>query len=218
MSIVDAAGARAWVEHFGEAFDDSYEELTELDRQAGDGDFGANVQGALRRAVARLQAGEALTVTDVFEVTALSFMGGGGTSGPLFGVWFRAFAREAQSDGVLSVTSLAAAAAAGTKAVQTLGRAEVGDKTMVDAMAPAAAALADAAAHEIDAAHLALEWAAEAARAGAEDTRPLRARRGRATYVGKSAVGVVDPGALTVAIFLMAGAEALGNAPGSPTL
>jgi phosphoenolpyruvate---glycerone phosphotransferase subunit DhaL len=196
MSSVDAAGARAWVEQFGEACDDSYEELTELDRQAGDGDFGANVQAALHGAVARLQAGEALTVSDVFEVTALSFMGTGGTSGPLFGVWFRAFAREAQSAGALSVTSLATAVAAGTKAVQTLGRAEVGDKTMVDAMVPAAVMLADAASHEITTAQLALE---------------------RATYVGNSAVGVVDPGALTVAIFFMAGAEALGKAPRSPT-
>jgi dihydroxyacetone kinase len=93
--------------------------------------------------------------------------------------------------------------------VQRLGNAEPGDKTMVDAMAPAAAALADCAHRELGEAVAA---AAAAAGEAAEGTAGLLARRGRASYVGEVARGVRDPGAVAVAIFFEAGVRALGRA------
>ncbi len=191
--VIDAAAARAWAEAFMAAVDEQAAELNELDRRSGDGDFGSNVEAAVARARARLEG--AGSVAGVFEAFSGAFLDTGGTSGPLYGMWFRALARAA-TDEAIGLAALAAGTADGLATVQRLGRAEVGDKTMVDAMAPAAYALADAG-------ELAegLRAAARAAREGAASTEAIAARRGRASYVGDVARGVLDPGAVTVALF-----------------
>lgn len=201
--------AVAWIEQFAREVDRAVETLTELDRQTGDGDIGSNMQGAVRNATSELASQKPQSAADVFQTVANSFMRAGGTSGPLFGVWFKAFAEEAKTTGSLSVRDLAAAVARGVEAVQRLGRATVGDKTMLDAMVPAAAALADAGHDQAATIGLALSNAADAAGEGAEATKGLTARRGRSSYVGEVARGVVDPGALIVAIFFTAGAGAI---------
>ena len=115
------------------AVEDQAAELNELDRRSGDGDFGSNIEAAVARARARLA--EADTVAAVFGALSGAFMDTGGTSGPLYGMWFRELARAADGDAV-GLEALAAGAAEGVATVQRLGRAEVGDKTMVDAMVP----------------------------------------------------------------------------------
>ncbi|MGA9311837.1 MAG: DAK2 domain-containing protein [Pseudonocardiaceae bacterium] len=108
-------------------------------------------------------------------------------------MWFRELSKAtAQS---ADAGALAAGVAAGVGTVQRLGRARVGDKTMVDAMLPAAEAMTG---HDLDAD---LAAAAGAARTGAASTEGLHARRGRSSYVGDVAVGMLDPGAVTVALF-----------------
>ncbi len=187
--MIDAAAARKWAEAFMAAVEDQAAELNELDRRSGDGDFGSNIEAAVARARARL--GGADTVAAVFGALSGAFMDTGGTSGPLYGMWFRELARAADGDAV-GLEALAAGAAEGVATVQRLGRAEVGDKTMVDAMVPAARALAEGGD---------LREAARAAREGAVSTEAIAARRGRASYVGDVARGVLDPGAVTVALF-----------------
>jgi phosphoenolpyruvate---glycerone phosphotransferase subunit DhaL len=199
--VVDAAAARAWIEAFAAAFEAHREELNDLDRRSGDGDFGTNLNSALERVRTALAGGELATPADVFAAVSGAFMATGGTSGPLFGMWFRELSRATSAEGALGVEALAAAAGAGVAAVQRLGGAQVGDKTMVDAMVPAAEALAAAAGQGLAAA---LAAAAQAARAGADSTADLVARRGRASYVGEAARGVHDPGAVTVALFFEA--------------
>ena len=196
MTDLTGPDARAWVARFVDAFTTEREALTELDRRAGDGDFGTNLAAALRRATARLDAGPATTPTEVFTRVSEGFLDTGGTSGPLFGMWFRSLGRALDTGS--GPRALADGVAAGVATVQRLGKAEVGDKTMVDAMVPAAQAMAgvDLAAD--------LAAAASAARAGAASTEALRARRGRSSYVGDVAVGVLDPGAVTVALFFEA--------------
>src|SRR3954451_8783199 len=147
-SALDTAAARAWVDAFARAVEARRDELTELDRRSGDGDFGVNVTAALGRA--RGGAADADSSAAVFAAVSKAFMAAGGTSGPLFGMWFRELGRAAPD--------LAAGTAAGLDAVKRLGSAEVGDKTMVDALAPAAEALS---------AGESLADAARAARAGA---------------------------------------------------
>ncbi|GGM35711.1 dihydroxyacetone kinase subunit DhaL [Dactylosporangium sucinum] len=198
MQALRLDDARSWVARFIERIEERHQELTDLDRRAGDGDYGTNVRSALRRAQRTLENAHPDTVAEVFAAVSDGFLRTGGTSGPLFGMWFREFARAAP-DG-LTAARLALAAGNALAAVQRLGHAEPGHKTMVDAMAPAAAALAAAAADDEDVLR-ALARAASAARAGAESTAQLTARRGRASYVGDHAVGVIDPGALTVAVF-----------------
>lgn len=193
---METINARSWVERFIKTVVDQAGELTELDRRAGDGDYGTNLRSALRRVEANL-AGVASDAPDaVFTAVSDGFLNTGGTSGPLFGMWFREFSRSPE----LTTAALAEAAAGGVAVVQRLGKAEVGHKTMVDAMVPAAEALTVAAGRDEPLAE-AVRAAASAAHAGAASTESLLAKRGRASYVGENARGVVDPGALTVALF-----------------
>jgi len=199
---LDATRVRAWWRGFSEQVRARAEELTELDRLAGDGDFGHNLRAAVRGADARLDGTRPGDVAGVFDAITLAFLDTGGTSGPLLGMWFREFSRLGEE--TLSTAALATAARAGLATVQRLGGAQVGDKTMVDAMAPAADALEEAAAVHVPVV-AALGAAYRAAADGARGTESLRARRGRASYVGDVARGVVDPGALAVAWFFERG-------------
>jgi dihydroxyacetone kinase-like protein len=191
--VIDGAAARAWADAFMAAANDQSAALNELDRQSGDGDFGSNLEAAVGRARSRLNGAE--SVAGVFEALSGAFLDTGGTSGPLYGMWFRSLARAASGEAI-GLDALAAGAAEGAATVQRLGRAQVGDKTMVDAMVPAAQALADAG--DLAAG---LRAAARAAREGAASTEAIAARRGRASYVGDVARGVLDPGAVTVALY-----------------
>jgi dihydroxyacetone kinase len=205
---LDGGGVEAWLRAFTASFRASREQLDDLDRRSGDGDFGTNLLAAIERADAEIAGGAQVGAGGAFAALAGAFMGAGGTSGPLFGVWFRAFGRAANADGRLDAAALATGAERGLDAVVKLGGAQRGDKTMVDAMAPAADALAGAADDGLGAA---LTAAAGAARDGAETTAGLVARRGRASYVGEVARGVRDPGAVAVALFFEAGRDSVAG-------
>jgi len=194
---MNSSDTRDWMLRFFAAFDREQQALTELDRQSGDGDFGANLRSALGRARSALDGAETNTPGDVFDVMSTAFLHTGGTSGPLFGMWFRQLAKATRTETV-GVPELAHGFAAGTAAVQRLGGAKPGDKTMVDAMVPATDALAAATGSLGNA----LATAAAAARSGAEATAGLLAKRGRASYVGEVARGVLDPGAVAVTLLI----------------
>ena len=201
---MDAAVTRAWMERFFAAFDREEQALTALDRQTGDGDFGANLRSALGRARTALRGADAATPGDVLDVVSTAFLHTGGTSGPLFGMWFRQLAKATRTDTIGSA-ELSQGFADATATVQRLGGAKPGDKTMVDAMVPAGQAL-ESATGELTSA---LTAAATAARAGAEATAGLLAKRGRASYVGEVARGVLDPGAVAVALLVESAALTL---------
>ncbi|MBL7499620.1 DAK2 domain-containing protein [Frankia sp. CNm7] len=206
---LDLAGASAWFDAFHRRFEAEAAALGDLDRRAGDGDFGNNILSALRRCRRRLDEEPPRTPGELFLGVSHGFLNTGGTSGPLFGMWFRGIGRATDAP-VMTLGALAAGVADGTATVQRLGKARPGDKTMVDAMAPATDALAAAVDAGLDLPD-GLARAADAARAGALATESLRARRGRAAYVGDVARGVLDPGALTVALFFSAGPPAPGR-------
>ncbi len=199
--------ASRWITLFIEDFHEAKEELGELDRIAGDGDFAVNLASALRlteRGLAELadDAGAA----DTFAAVSTAFLNTGGTSGPLLGMWFRELAR-AHRDEPEPVSALTAGISAGTATVQRLGGARPGDKTMVDAMVPAASALREASESGLDL-PTALAKAATAAHEGADSTRHAAASMGRASYVGEAAAGVTDPGAAAIALFFRSGKAA----------
>lgn len=201
--------ALAWFTSFAQDFDSAQAGLTELDRLAGDGDFGTNISSALGRAHEALPAESEATFNSVFKSASSGFMATGGTSGPLFGMWFRSIAKSA-TDESASLSDLAAGIADGLATIQKLGGAKVGDNTMVDALEPASVALS-ASAEQGSTLAEGLLAAAQAARKGAESTEELIAARGRASYVGELARGVLDPGAVTVALFFQAGANTIGE-------
>ncbi|MFJ1992057.1 DAK2 domain-containing protein [Streptomyces asiaticus] len=205
-----------WMTRFAATVRSVEPELTALDQTAGDGDFGANLvtgMDGVRRALDALAAGAGNGERDrrgpdaPLDAAARVFLDDvGGTSGPLFGLLFQeladALGMAADPPGT---AALALGTAAGAAAIQRVGEAEVGDKTMVDALVPAARALASCE-PTADPAH-ALHVAAMAAHRGARSTTDLRARRGRASYTGDHSRGVPDPGALAVAL-LFASAHA----------
>jgi dihydroxyacetone kinase-like protein len=172
--------------------------LTALDEATGDGDFGSNLDEGLRRAAERARQGEAgwaaLVATFLDEV--------GGTSGPLFGLLFAAIGRAADTDQPY-LAGLGQGLADGVAAIQRVGEAEVGDRTLVDALAPAVAA---GGTHPEDAHHVG-EVAVDAALATAD----LRARRGRSSYIGDKALGQPDPGAIGAALVLTVLLEPAGD-------
>ncbi len=205
---LDGSAARDALARFAESFEAHRVELDDLDRQSGDGDFGSNLAGAMDRIADGLAADSTDTPGGVFGVVANAFMHIGGTSGPLFGMLFTRLSRAAGSEPAIGLAELAAGAEGGLAGIQRLGGAAPGDKTMIDALDPAVAALQASLAGDLADG---LAAAASAARAGADATAGLIARRGRASYVGEAARGVRDPGALTVALLFEALAGASKN-------
>ncbi len=205
---LDGAMALAWITSFSDRFAMSQHDLTALDRLAGDGDFGTNIASALGRVKDALPSADHATCASVFAAAATGFLATGGTSGPLFGMWFRRIAGRMEASA--SVDDLAAGVVDGLAMIRKLGGASVGDSTMVDALAPAAAALSAAAAEGEDL-PTCLARTAAAAREGALSTGDLVASRGRASYVGDLARGVLDPGAVTIALFFESGAAVAGD-------
>ncbi|MFC8932374.1 dihydroxyacetone kinase subunit DhaL [Rhodococcus sp. NPDC057135] len=201
MTMLSVEGTRSWIDRFADAAEDQFDSLTDLDRLVGDGDFGMNLRTGLRSAVQRLRSDPPTTPGGVFARASDAFLDIGGTSGPLLGLWFGRIGAVPGID--VTVQDFASALNTATTAVQRLGNAQVGHKTMVDAMVPATRAMIDAAAHG-SSASVALDAAATAAKVGAESTRDMLARRGRASYVGEHARGVEDPGASAIAMFFAA--------------
>jgi len=174
------------------------DELVRLDRAIGDGDHGENLNRGFAAVVAALDKSTPDTPGGVLKLVATTLISKvGGAAGPLYGT---AFLRAATSVGAapsLGAAEVAAALAAALGGVVARGRAEPGDKTMVDALEPAVKA---AAGHETVAALLAA--AAAAAETGAESTIPLVARKGRASYLGERSAGHLDPGARSTMLLL----------------
>ncbi|WP_022888147.1 DAK2 domain-containing protein [Agromyces italicus] len=207
-NLITGQSAFDWINRFTLRFAEAQDRLTDLDRLAGDGDFGTNIASALRRTSDALPTRDSATFVTVFAAASKGFLATGGTSGPLFGMWLRDISKSATPTGATAV-ELASGVAAGLATIQKLGGAKVGDNTMIDALAPAAAALTESA-NDGGAVSEALASAASAAWVGAESTGALIASRGRASYVGELARGVLDPGAVTIAMLFEAGAIATG--------
>ncbi|MFH8369300.1 dihydroxyacetone kinase family protein [Streptomyces sp. NPDC018031] len=197
------AGGRAVLDRYALIVTQVRDNLTRLDQLVGDGDFGDNLAGGVRRAVKLADE----TGAEGMAALAEAFLNDvGGTSGPLFGLLFQHLAAVSpEQDQAPSRAALAGATAEGLAAVQRVGGAVPGDCTLVDALAPTAEALA-AAAHDENA-EAPFTEAAQAAVRGALATASLRPRRGRASYVGDHAIGVPDPGALAVALLFVALAD-----------
>ena len=174
--------------------------LNRLDAALGDGDHGTSVSAALAAAVADIAELSQPSASDIWLTTANAVMNRmGGASGALFGTFFLKGAGLLRGKEGASKSDLQAVLQAGLQGVKARGKAEVGDKTMVDALEPAVKAFCAAE-------DFAGAWrnAAKAARKGAESTRELVARRGRARYLGERAIGLIDPGAASIALIFEA--------------
>ncbi|WP_454044263.1 dihydroxyacetone kinase subunit DhaL [Cellulosimicrobium sp. Marseille-Q8652] len=212
---LDVAWADRWARLSAERIAASKDELTELDRQIGDGDHGENLDRGYRAVVAKLDVTETPEqIGDVLKLVATTLMSSvGGASGPLYGT---AYLRAAKVTGLaeLDPQGVVALLEGALEGITARGKAVVGEKTMVDAWQPAVDA-AEAAAHDGATTAEVLDAAARAARAGAEATVPLVATKGRASYLGERSADHQDPGATSTAILLEAARDAAAGSRGA---
>jgi dihydroxyacetone kinase-like protein len=185
-------------------FQDQMDALSRMDAAIGDGDHGISMARGFQAVGAKLPDVQERGIGAIARMVGDSLTGGiGGVTGPVFGTIFTQLALQAQGRNELGVADLARALRGALEAIQTIGQAQVGDKTMVDALAPAVAALERAAdeGRDLDDA---LAAAAQAAEGGARATAAMRATRGRARYLGERSVGHQDPGATSFALIMKA--------------
>ncbi|SFK70257.1 dihydroxyacetone kinase subunit DhaL [Geodermatophilus ruber] len=187
------------------------QELTDLDREVGDGDLGTSLSRGARALLEEVadypgQAGPAAVLRAASATVRRSV---GGTSGPLYAVMLMRAAAAVPEDRPVGAAEWAAAFSAAVDGVQEIGGAAPGDRTMVDALRPAADALAADLASGLDP-WKALQCAVTAAREGTQATADVQAKLGRSSYLGARAVGHPDPGAHAVTLWLAAVADALG--------
>lgn len=204
---------RDWVGAFAAAIAANKEYLTELDAAIGDADHGINMNRGMQAVLGKLGAdeseqGDIGALLKSVGMTLVSTVGGAG--GPLYGTFFLRMGASAAGRQELSAADVASALAAGVAGVRGRGKAEPGDKTMVDALVPAAEAVESALADGADLG-AALGKAAAAARAGMEATIPLVARKGRASYLGPRSAGHQDPGATSSWLLIQAAADTLAG-------
>ena len=209
---LDVGFLLAWIERAAGAVARDKDRLTDLDAAIGDGDHGANLHRGFTAVLAALEAkppqtpGAALVQVGMTLISSV-----GGASGPLYGTFFRRTGKALGDAETVSPQELAAAFAAGLEGLQKLGGANVGDKTMVDVLTPTIdtlnAALADGASTAD-----AFERAADTAEAAATATIPLRAHKGRASYLAERSEGHEDPGSASAALLWRALAETAADA------
>jgi dihydroxyacetone kinase-like protein len=203
-----------WVREFASVIAANKTYLTELDSAIGDADHGINMDRGMQAALAKLDglAGEDIgNLLKTVGMTLVSTVGGAG--GPLYGTLFLQLGMATAGKSELGPAEWAAALEAAVKGVQARGKAEPGDKTMVDALLPALEAL-KAAVAEGAALPEAAARAAAAAEEGMKATVPLVARKGRASYLGERSAGHQDPGATSSFLLLKAAADAWGHPDG----
>ncbi len=190
--------------HVADHIDVNVGRLTEADQAIGDGDHGVGMAHGFAAARQKL-AQPPDTVQAVLRAVGMALLSAtGGAAGAIFGTWFRSGAQRMEGAGAFDAPALALFLGDGLKAVQERGHAAPGDKTMVDALAPAAVRARGLEGEALD---VALAGAAEAARDGMEATRDMLAATGKARPLGDRVLGHVDPGALSTFLILEAMAE-----------
>jgi dihydroxyacetone kinase-like protein len=201
---VTTAALDQWVRTFADLVAANRDYLTELDSAIGDADHGSNMDRGMKAAVVALDETKPASAGPLFSKVGMTLVSTvGGASGPLFGTFFLRMGTSFGDAETVTPQQFAAALRAGLEGVVVRGKAEPGDKTMYDALAPACDVLDAALAEPVDLS-TALGRAHEAAVQGRDATTPMLARKGRASYLGERSVGHQDPGATTVALLLEA--------------
>ena len=197
-----------WIRTFAAEVGTNKEQLTQLDAAVGDGDHGINMDRGMSAVIGKVDAaGQEQDIGALLKTVGMTLVSTvGGAGGPLYGTLFMQMGTAVSGKNELGPDDWAAALEAAVAGVQARGKAEPGDKTMIDALIPGRdalkSALAEGASFED-----ALRQSADAAGQGMRDTIPLVARKGRASYLGERSAGHQDPGATSSHLLLEAAAE-----------
>jgi phosphoenolpyruvate---glycerone phosphotransferase subunit DhaL len=210
-ATISNAAVLAWIRGFAAEIEAHRAELGRLDTAIGDGDHGTNMDRGMHKVLEKLDGFEGDDIGASLKAVGMALVSSvGGAAGPLYGTFFLQMGGTAGGAASLDVGGWADALEAGLRGVQARGKAEPGDKTMVDALIPAVEALRTAQAEGVDAAEAARR-AAAAAEEGMKSTIAMEARKGRASYLGPRSVGHQDPGATSSYLLLRSAAEAFAS-------
>jgi phosphoenolpyruvate---glycerone phosphotransferase subunit DhaL len=189
-----------WLRRFYELVIKNQAELTELDSAIGDADHGINMARGMTAVIDKLDGEQPVLANDLFKTVAVTLVTSvGGASGPLYGTFFLRFAGAAGPAIELDADALHTALRAGLTGVVERGKAELGDKTMVDALSPALDAM-EAVIKKGGDLVAGVTAARDAAAAGRDATVQMVARKGRASYLGERSAGHMDPGAASMSL------------------
>lgn len=203
---------QCWLLNFAQQIAEHEDYLTELDASIGDADHGINMMRGMLKVRERLEDvdNQAADVSSLFRSVAMTLISSvGGAAGPLYGAFFLRAIKSVEGDGSVTPAELAVMFRDGLEGVQQRGKAQLNDKTMLDALQPAVEALESSIAAG-DSIEIALGLAVAAAESGMENTANLQASKGRASYLGARSIGHQDPGATSAYYLIEAAAASLG--------
>lgn len=209
--VVGYTDVIAWVRAFASAIEENKGYLTQLDSAIGDADHGTNMHRGFQAALAKLEEAPGDDIGAALKgvgMTLVSKIGGAG--GPLYGTLFMQMGAALAGKAEVEADDWATALEAGVKGVQTRGKAEPEDATMLDALLPAVRALKEAVG-DGSSLEAALGEATDAAQKGMEATIPMVARKGRASYLGERTVGHQDPGATSSYLLMKAASDVMAT-------
>ena len=194
-----------WMQRFASSMAEHRQELVALDTAIGDGDHGTNMDRGMRKAIEKLESQEQADAGAVLKTVAMALISNvGGAAGPLYGTLLLQMGTALAGKDNIELATYTEAWRKGIQGVQARGKAELGDKTMVDALVPGVEALEKA--PDLDSG---LREAVSAAESGMRDTIPLVARKGRASYLGERSKDHQDPGATSTFYLYQTAADAL---------
>ncbi|MGF1503597.1 MAG: dihydroxyacetone kinase subunit L [Chloroflexi bacterium] len=197
----------AWLNALTDTYNENKQHLTKLDSAIGDADHGGNMARGFNKALEKLSTTEEKDIGKILKNIGMTLVSTvGGASGPLYGTFYMRAGGAVEGKDELTDEEVVALFAAGLEGVLHRGKAEMGDKTMVDAMTPAVDALREAV-EAGDSLGDALQKAVDAAEQGMKDTIPLVAKKGRASYLGERSAGHQDPGATSTYLMFKAARE-----------
>lgn len=201
----------SWLRNYAQVINAQKDYLVQLDQAIGDGDHGANMDRGMMYVLSKMGSVEDKDLGTIFKTVGMTLVSTvGGASGPLYGTFFMQMGTTCADKVELTLEEWYAALESAMGGVVMRGKAQVGDKTMIDALSPALEALQKAIAESV-ALPQALEAAAAAAEKGCQDTIPLIARKGRASYLGERSAGHQDPGATSMSMLMRAAVDAVNS-------
>jgi phosphoenolpyruvate---glycerone phosphotransferase subunit DhaL len=207
---ITSTTVRDWIQAYAGEIAEHRAELVKLDTAIGDGDHGTNMDRGMRKAVEKIDATEDEDIGALMKAVGMALVSSvGGAAGPLYGTLFLQLGMASAGRDELDLAGWTEALGAAVDGLKARGKAEPGDKTMIDALVPAVESLRAAVEDGSDLAE-ALRRSADAAGEGVKATIPMEARRGRASYLGPRSVGHQDPGATSAHLLLQTAAETFG--------
>ena len=196
-----------WIKNFAQVIEENHEMLTNLDREIGDADHGANMRRGFRAVLEKLPSVEDKDIGTILKNVGMTLLSKvGGAAGPLYSTMFTKAGMTIGAKMEMDLTDWAQALEAGTTGIAKLGKALPNDKTMLDALYPALNALNAAMGNGASVGET-LQKSADAAHEGMLATIPLVARKGRASYLGERSAGHQDPGATSTYLLIKTAAE-----------